>query len=421
MQRIKQIRLRRALLEPSKRDRGHIAFSDPGRTYGKVFGRLRAPVRIPLAAALSFLLFVPSCAVGQELSQLQQKVGIYIWGQLPSDQEPLIRAARDVQALGATGAVRIAIGPYWDPMPAGDSNSPLYEKIHRHDYWTVINSFSVVMITAYDMASFPTKYRDCPSVEACRDLFSAVHREFFAFAFNLSKLSGTFVISNWEAENDFPEADRWNIYRAYLQARIDGIRAGRELGKKLHYPAKVFSAFEFVIINGFNGRPSGLERIGIKLKGIDFLSYSAWHSMGYEFGPEEWKFKEKEMEASFRFAIWTIREYARQNHISDRLIIGEFGELWDIHPEPARLEALIEACLAGGVEYLFNWTAYDQPGEEDSFGHDVSHYGKFYIDGGLTPQGTAFERVFGGPPSGGGDGQGPARNIEGKPVNVVGH
>jgi hypothetical protein len=335
-----------------------------------------------------FLISFLSCTFSNAQDQeWQQRVGLYVWGQLPVVDEPLIRAAEDAKAVGATGAIRIAISPYWDPKPDAAPNTPLYRKIYRRDYWTVLNSFPVVMITAYDAASYPWKYRNCLSDSSCDPLFRAVRTEFRLLAFGLGKLPGTYIISNWESENDVPEAEKWNVYRAYLQARIDGIREGRNQAKALGYLGNVYSAFEFLILNDFIGKPSALVEIGTRLKGIDFLSYSSWHSIG-------WDHRADELEWDFEYAVKHIREFARENHISDRLIIGEFGELWDMHPTPERMEALIDGSLAGGAEFLFNWVAYDQPGQIDEHARDVSHFGKFYLDGKLTPQGSGFARLF---------------------------
>jgi hypothetical protein len=37
---------------------------------------------------------------------------------------------------------------------------------------------------------------------------------------------------------------------------------------------------------------------------------------------------------------------------------------------------------------------YDQPGNRDDHGRDASHFGKFTLDGMLTPQGQAFQSWF---------------------------
>ncbi|MBV8904150.1 MAG: hypothetical protein JOZ22_11000, partial [Acidobacteriia bacterium] len=70
------------------------------------------------------------------------------------------------------------------------------------------------------------------------------------------------------------------------------------------------------------------------------------------------------------------------------------GEYWDQHPAAERLKAAIDAALASGFEYVFDWVLYDQPGNKDDHGRDASHFGKFRLDGTLTPQGKAFQSWF---------------------------
>jgi hypothetical protein len=75
-------------------------------------------------------------------------------------------------------------------------------------------------------------------------------------------------------------------------------------------------------------------------------------------------------------------------------VIGEFGEYWNMFPDGARMKALVDASLDNGIEYLFNWVLYDQPGNKDEWGRDASHFGKYSLDRMLTPQGEAFRRWF---------------------------
>jgi len=61
------------------------------------------------------------------------------------------------------------------------------------------------------------------------------------------------------------------------------------------------------------------------------------------------------------------------------------------------MKALVDASIAGGAEYLFDWVLYDQPGNKDDHGRDASHFGKFTLDCMLTPQGKAFQGWFAAP------------------------
>ena len=133
------------------------------------------------------------------------------------------------------------------------------------------------MLTAYDAAS-SERYKwvllDAAHLAATTD-------EFRRFTLELAKTPGRKIISNWEFENDCPP-DRWAGCIAYYQARLDGILNGRAEAKALGYPGDIKTAFEFTIVPGFAGRPSGLVEAATKLKGIDYISYSAWWSIGWD-------------------------------------------------------------------------------------------------------------------------------------------
>ena len=68
---------------------------------------------------------------------------------------------------------------------------------------------------------------------------------------------------------------------------------------------------------------------------------------------------------SIDWATHLIRNCASAKRRTSRLIIDEFGEYWGMYPRSERLKALVDASLDSGVEYLFNWVLYDQPGNKD--------------------------------------------------------
>jgi hypothetical protein len=140
-------------------------------------------------------------------------------------------------------------------------------------------------------------------------------------------------------------------------------------------------------VPGFNGKPSGFAEVAAHLKGLDFLSYSSWWSIG-------WDADAAKVRKDFSYLAGFLRKSAKERNLTTRLIIGEFGEYWDLHPEGDRLKALVDASLDSGIEYLFNWVLYDQPGNKDEWGRDASHFGKYRLDRMLTPQGEAFRRWF---------------------------
>ena len=296
----------------------------------------------------------------------------------------LENAANDAKHLGADRVVRVYIGPTWDPS-GKDDNSPLDVKVQRADYRAFLAGFPVVMLTAYDAASLDLYKRghlDAYHLAATKD-------EFRRFSLQLAKTPGRKIISNWEFENDCP-ANQWASCAEYYQARLDGILDGRDRAKALALPGEILTAFEFTIVPGFAGKPSGLVEMGAGLKRVDLFSYSAWWSIGWDMdAPTVYK--------SIDWATHLIRDCASAKRQTSRLIIGEFGEYWDMYPRGERLKALVDASLDDGVEYLFNWVLYDQPGDKDEWGRDASHFGKYRLDRMLTPQGKAFQGWFPAP------------------------
>jgi hypothetical protein len=330
------------------------------------------PSRLCLALALAACLHAASPA------EYRQHVGIYVWGQLAGG---LKEAARDIAALGPIRNARVAIGPSWDPAGKPD-RSPLDVKIRRADYRAFLAGFPVVMITAYDAASFE-KYKygalTAPQLAAVKD-------EFRRFTLELARTPGRRIVSNWEFENDCP-AQLWAGCAAYYQARLDGVAAGRRQAKARRLPGEVLTAFEFTVPPGYVGLPSGLAEVGAKLRGLDLLAYSCWRSIGHDADAAH-------LSQDFAYAASFLRGWAAERKLTTRLIIGEFGEYWDMHPTDERMKALVDASIAGGVEYLFDWVLYEQPGDKDEWGRDASHFGKFGLDRKLTPQGAEFRKWF---------------------------
>jgi hypothetical protein len=342
------------------------------------------PVRLSRAGGrlVSFVLILLIGTAGRAATpaDFRQKVGVYVWGALAAG---LPAAAEDTKRLGADQAVRVFIGPgsSWDPANKND-NSPLDVKARRADYHAFLAAFPVVMLTAYDAAS-SERYKWAP-LDAAH--LAATTDEFRRFAIELAKTPGRKIVSNWEFENDCP-ADRWAGCIAYYQARLDGILKGRAEAKALGDPGEIKTAFEFTIVPGFAGRPSGLVEAATKLKGIDYISYSAWWSIA-------WDASAAKVRADFDYLVKLLRNFAAARDLTPHLIIGEFGEYWNMHPGGARMKALADACLDDGADYLFDWTLYEQPGKKDEWGRDASHFGKYSLDRVPTPQGVAFRRWF---------------------------
>jgi hypothetical protein len=332
----------------------------------------------------ALLLLLASNAAAATPAEYREHVGVYVWGQLRGGLE---QAAADLKRVGADRVTRVYIGPgkLWDPSGASDT-LPLDVKARRADYQAFLAAFPVVMLTAYDSASFE-RYKkgrlDAQHLAATKD-------EFRRFTLELAKTAGRKIVSNWEFENDC-RTEQWAACREYYQARLAGIREGREEGRKAGYPGEVLTAFEFTIVPGYEGKPSGLVEVGAKLEGVDFFSYSSWASIG-------WDYDVPTMYKSFEWGAHVLQEFAGKNRLRQPFIIGEFGEYWDRHAGAERMKALIDAAIDHGFEYLFDWVLYDQPGNRDDHGRDASHFGKFTLDGMLTPQGDAFHGWFSAAP-----------------------
>jgi len=311
-----------------------------------------------------------------------QKLGVYVWGKMGGDLEVAIA---DIKRLGVDHAVRVFIGPAvsWDPARK-DDNSSLDVKVRRADYRAFLAAFPVVMLTAYDAAS-ADKYK---TMRLDGAHLAATKEEFRRFTLELAKTSGRRIISNWEFENDCRE-DHWDACAEYYQARLDGIQQGRTQARALGYPGEVLTAFEFVIVPGYAGRPSGLVKVGARLKGVDFFSYSSWSSIAWDHNaPAVYK--------DFEYLAHFLHDFTKKERLTTRLIIGEFGEYWDMHPTSERMKALVDASIDNGIEYLFDWVLYDQPGNKDDHGRDASHFGKYSLDRRLTPQGREFQSWYRG-------------------------
>ena len=339
----------------------------------------RAPLRRLVQMLAGVVLLVCSLPAASA-RDYRDHLGIYVWGKIAAG---LPAAAEDINRLGADRVVRVYIGPgaSWNPS-AQPASTPLDVRVRRADYREFLAAFPVVMLTAYDSASYEFYKKHALDAQH----LAATKGEFRRFTLELAKTPGRKIISNWEFENDCPAAE-WAGCEEYYQARLDGILEGRQEAKKLGYPGEILTAFEFTIVPGFKGRPSGLVEAGAKLKGVDMLSYSSWWSIGYDADPAK-------VYKDFAFLAGFLRDAATARRLTTRLIIGEFGEYWNLHPDGARMKALVDASLDNGVEYLFSWVLYDQTGNKDEWGRDASHFGKYSLDRKITPQGRAFQSWF---------------------------
>lgn len=380
-------------------------------------------MRLLKTLGISFF-FLGGLLWGASPEGVQKRLGVYAWGAMrQGSPDPLLDAVADAKALGAK-VFRTPITPYWDPRdPTGASadRRPLYEKIWRSDYQYLLESMAVVVLTAYDSASFPAKYRepidlsDEAAATKWQKLLEAVEEENFRFVYAIAqKISGTDTevrIGNWESENDCSDSV-WSQCLAYHQAAINGRVRGREAAARDGYPAKIFTFFEFRHVEpGFKDAwspdapraHSGFQSAIREMSGVDILSLSAWayiyHTDDFGFG-----YTRRQLESAFRL----MRESCAEAGNPCRIMIGEAGYLWE-YENPAKpgslmrdedgrnLRDIIATCFEQGADLVINWVTYDQPGQGVSLNgkfYDQSKFGNYKPNGELTPQGLALRNWF---------------------------
>ena len=184
---------------------------------------MRKPPALPRAIRLLAAAALVLGLRAANPADYRQKLGVYVWDKLAAG---LPAAAADLHKLGPVGAVRVAIGPSWDPSGRTD-NSPLDVKARRTDYRAFLAAFPVVMLTAYDSASFK-KYKngrlDAAHLAATRD-------EFRRFTLELARTPGRKIVSNWEFKKRLPGRPVISC-EEYYQARLDGILEGRKQARR---------------------------------------------------------------------------------------------------------------------------------------------------------------------------------------------
>lgn len=344
--------------------------------------------------------------------EARQKIGVYAWGALPRAKPGewvLVAAAEKAKALGAE-VLRTEISPcYWDPE-GSPTRLPLDQLVLRPDYDAVLDMFPMVILTAYDLASCD-ETSGSPQYRAAAlspETLRAVHEEWWRFVFAVAtRHPGTKVVfSNWEGENDAID-QQWPGYLDYIRARLFAARDARDAAKQWGYPGEVYSAFEFIHLKTGYQSPWPLADGTLPpprtVSGLvsafdlrddagnflwDFLSYSSWDSIAHT---ED----RSRNPRTFREAFQTIRDACAEagGDCAQHIIIGEVGYLRNYDDESSSaLADIFRVCLEENAQYVVNWVLADQPGQVDSygFGVDESKFGKFTVDGELTPQGVAL-------------------------------
>src|SRR5690242_1467259 len=104
--------------------------------------------------AITCSVAITDSALATSMAEVRQRVGVYIWGRVPD----LTVAVADAQRLGATDAVRAFIGPWSDTPPYPTDLRTLRQKLTLPGYQELFSKYKVIMLTAYDSASYSKEY-----------------------------------------------------------------------------------------------------------------------------------------------------------------------------------------------------------------------------------------------------------------------
>ncbi len=237
---------------------------------------------------------------------------------------------------------------------------------------------------------------------AGRDSRNSLREEYAQLAYELSrKLSGSgkvIGISNWEGDNELYCDSAWyfamnpgfrascehkrstsgvvNAYRQFLTLRQEGLVEGRERARREGFnDVSVLSVVEFSALRFLNEKnlPSVLDDVLPTIPMPDFVSYSAWESLGLP-----------------------IPEFAQdlaalQKRFGRHLIVGEFGFDRGLDSLAAKRAAdVIKVMRTSGIRCAIWWQIFDQP---PLFGlGDKGLYGLYDRKGEITQFGVIFSR-----------------------------
>jgi hypothetical protein len=349
------------------------------------------------------------------------KLGVYIWGYLPPQNnslDNLVNAGQKAKNIGFKIA-RTTISPcYWDP--SGQIENPLsktYDLLKRNDYASIFNNFNVVMVTLYplsicDLSTGQPYYRENIDFSRWNEILKSAHQEIKQTVLQAKILypNTTFIWSNWELENDCQD-NEWSRCVDYQKTRLQAILDAKNevIPRNLSGGGGIYSAIEFVYLdkNWVPGwldewgpppaprQNSGLLTAATDLKGLwDFISYSSWGSIHYTEDPA-WRPKQK-----FAEAFEKIRNTCRDNGFdcSNKIIIGEVGTLYDSDTDHSLLNEAIQKSIEEGAQYVFYWNLYDQPDSKfiapNGVVYDQSKFGAYSINDEITPRGKYLENIL---------------------------
>jgi hypothetical protein len=314
------------------------------------------------------------------------QIGVYYWGGQINGISPgqnLTEGLKLSKNLNVK-TIRITLAANSDiTYYNGDciSNFSLAQLAARDDFKSILADpqFTTVIITAYDGVSFS----DCYTKNYLDPAFftetntAKIQKEYTDLANYLKQFNKTFIVSNWEADNDIycvyayyatPGScsginDKMTAYTEWMQARIAGIKAADAKNVK--------SALEFCNIHSLEnqGMPSVLNNI-VPAINPDYFSYSSYESINIS----------AEQTAN---DIDVIRgKLTADGKDPNSLFIGEagFDALgWNQDGAKNQLSAIINVFLQKNIPYIIVWNLIDNPG-----------FGVYNATGTLTGYGRAI-------------------------------
>jgi hypothetical protein len=230
----------------------------------------------------------------------------------------------------------------------------------------------------------------------------------------------TFIIINWEADNELEQyvnqPSIWEAYGAWMQARADGVRDARQ--RNANSAAQLYSAFEFNQVFARSGERCGtpvadplrenplknscaLDYIASKVT-VDYYSYSSWQTLDVKLEDQNASFKER-LQRDLSFALAKVRE--RRPEMQERnFMVGEFGlhrTRWGEKNIANYVAEVIDAVMTPDgfqMSYALWWQIIDNlPFNtvwEEGFGLFRSRNNLFY----LNQVGEVFKRKLAGQP-----------------------
>lgn len=347
------------------------------------------------AITLGVFISVAACiplASAQSAPVNYGTIGPYFWtGSVAGVANSSIMAEglKLAKSLGAS-VIRIAMSARSDEDYEGGScipNFTLTSLAERPDYKAILSDpqFSTVIITAYDGVTFgdcATKSYLDPNFYTAANT-QKIEQEYTDFANYLKQFNKTFIISNWEGDNDAYCNDAYDAtssscpgaasnlagLQKWFQARYIGIHASGA--------GNVASAIEFNIVTSLKSKnlPSVLYDVIPNVSADDYL-YSSYESINVSAD-------------QFSKDIDTIR-----TKISGPLIIGEVGfqvgDFGDATTTAERLQQMLAVAGSKGVSDSIIWNLLDNP----------PGFGLYDSSGNLTTSGVMVKDLIGNIPFG---------------------